>query len=127
MQAPKLRPGKDHAVTVDEEVLGAHPALRKDFREVTPRVLRFRGGGNLLLRFGFGLWCFPSDWRGLRRRLPAIQISDATPTFDSDPMLLAHEAFYRTEGVQAQREIEENPPGKGLQSTNQVARNASLE
>ena len=35
MQATKLRPGKDHAVTVNEEIFSAHSTLN-DFRKVTP-------------------------------------------------------------------------------------------
>ena len=35
MQATKLRPGKDHAVTVNEEVLRAHSALERIFRKVS--------------------------------------------------------------------------------------------
>jgi hypothetical protein len=34
MQATQLWPGKDHAVTVNEEVLRAHFALAKSFRKV---------------------------------------------------------------------------------------------
>jgi hypothetical protein len=33
----------------------------------------------------------------------------ATPAFYSHPMLLTHDAFYRTEGVPAQREIKPRP------------------
>ena len=31
MQAPQLRPGEDHTVAVNEEVLRAHPAWRRIF------------------------------------------------------------------------------------------------
>jgi hypothetical protein len=114
MQATQLRPGKNHAVTVNEKILRAHSALKKILREVTllprqsgvPPRLCFRRGRSLFLRLGFGLRCFPPDRRGLRRHFLAIQISDAAPTFDSHPMLLAHDAFYRAEDVSAQREIE---------------------
>ena len=135
VQATQLRPGKDHAMTVDEEVLRAHSALERIFRKVTltqaaiwsaPADLCFRRGCNLFLRFGFGLRCFPPDRRGLRRHFLAIQISDATPTFDSHPMLLTHDAFYRTEGVPAQREIELGPAENRLWSTNRIAKNTPV-
>src|SRR5207244_11645457 len=73
------------------------------------RRLCFRRGRNLLLRFGFGSRCFPPDRRSLRRHFLAIEISGATPTFYSHPMLLTHDAFYRTEGVPAQRKIKLRP------------------
>ena len=99
MEATQLRPGKDHAMAVNEEVLRAHPAFERILRKVVlrqqqsgvvPAILCFRRGRNLLLRFGFGLRCFPPDRRGFRRHFLAIQISGATPTFDSHPMLLTH-------------------------------------
>ena len=111
MQAAQLRPGKDHAVTVNEKIFCAHSAWKrivaKSLLQLPSGVsadLRFRSGRDLLLRFGFGLRRLPPDRRGFYRRFLAIQISDATPTFDSHPMLLTHDAFYRTEAGSAQRE-----------------------
>ena len=135
MQAAQLRPGKNHAVTVNEEVLRAHSALERIFRKVSllqeqsgvSRRLCFRRGRNLLLRFGFGLRCFPPDRRGLRRYFLAIQISDATPTFDSHPMLLTHDAFYRTEAVSAQRERKLRPAANRRWLANPIAMNAPIE
>jgi len=141
MQATQLRPGKDHAVTVNEEVLRAHSALEGIFAKslcsssqsgMAPRVLCFRSGRNLLLRFRFGLRCFPADRRGLRRHFLAIEISDATPTFDSHPMLLTHDAFYRAEGVSAQREIALRPaesrlPVHASEVANRIALNTPVE
>ena len=69
-----------------------------------PASLGFRRGRCLLLRLGFGLRWFPPDRRCLGRDFFAIQISDAAPTFDSHPMLLTHDAFYRAEDGSAQRE-----------------------
>ena len=107
--------------------------MGKNFRQVTsssanlesPAALRFRRGRNLLFRFGLGLGCFPPDRRGLRRRLLAIQISEATTTFDSDPMLLTHEAFYRAGGVPVQREISRGLP-KPAWPVNPIAMSAPV-
>jgi hypothetical protein len=108
MQVTKLRPGKDHTVTVNEEILSAHPSLKKIVaNSFQSGLLFFWRRRNRLLRFGFGLCYLPPDRRGFRRHFLAIQISDATPTFHSDPMLLTHEAFYRTKGVSTQREIKQ--------------------
>jgi hypothetical protein len=98
MQATQLRPGKDHAVTVNEEVLRAHFAFERvsakslwsSAGREPSAALGCRRGRSLLLRFGFGLRRFPPDRRSLRRRFLSIQISAATPTFDSHPMLLTH-------------------------------------
>lgn len=135
MKATQLRPSKDHAVTVNEEVLRAHSALEGFFAKSLwsgsnlecPADLCFRRGRNLLLRFGFGLRCFPPGRRGLRRHFLAIQISDATATFDSHPMLLTHDAFYRMEGASAQREIKLRPIENRLWCTNRIAMNTPVE
>ena len=117
MQTTKFRPGKDHTVTVNEEILSAHSSLKKmvanSFRS---GLLFFWRRRNLLLRFGFGLWYLPPDRRGFRRHFLAIQISDATSTFHSDPMLLTHEAFYRTERVSTQCEIKRWRTGREIVS-----------
>jgi hypothetical protein len=134
MQATQLRPGKDHTVTVNEEILRTHSALERIFRitplrnnRERPRGLGFRQWRNLLLRFGLGLRRLPSDRRGLCRRFLAIQIGDATPTFDSYPMLLTHDAFYRAEGVSTQREIKLRLTETWPWFSNRIAKNASTE
>ena len=127
MQTTKLRPGKDHTVTVNEEILSAHPSLKKIVaNSFQSGLLFFWHRRNLLLRFCFGLCYLPQDRRGFRRYFLAIQISDATPTFDSHPMLLTHDAFYRAEGVSAQREIELGPAENRLWSTNRIAKNTPV-
>src|ERR1043166_9962343 len=67
-------------------------------------LLSFRWRRCLLLRLGLGLRWLPPDWRCFCRYSFAIQISDATPTFYPDPMLLTHDAFYRAEDAPAQRQ-----------------------
>jgi hypothetical protein len=124
MQTTKLRPGKDHTVTVNEEILSAHSSPKKIVAKTLPEwLLFFRRRRNLLLRFGFGLCYLPSDRCGLRRHFLAIQISDAPPAFHSDPMLLTHEAFYRTKGVSTQREITRRPNRKPVLIQNRIAMN----
>ena len=125
MQTTKFRPGKDHAVTVDEEILRAHSTLKGLSQRLLPQlVLCFRRRRNLLFRFGLGLWYLPSDRRGLGRHFLAIQISDATSTFHSDPMLLTHEAFYRTERVSTQCEIKRWRTGRETGSRAEKTRNS---
>ncbi len=107
--------------------------MKTDCRKVrssrypSSRGLSFRRGRSLLLRFGFGLGCFPPDRRGFRRRFLAIQISDATPTFDPDPMLLTHDAFYRTEGRAGATRNTPQPPENQLLLANRIAMHASGE
>ena len=128
MQATKLRPGKDHTVTVNEEILSAHSSLKKIVaNSIQSGLLFFWRRRNLLLRFGFGLCYFPPDRRGFRRHFLAIQISDATPTFDSYPMLLTHDAFYRAEEVSAQCEIELRPAENWLWPSNRIAKSVPVE
>ena len=81
----------------------------------------------MFLRFGFGLRRLSSDRRGLRGRFLAIQIGDATPTFDSYPMLLTHDAFYMAEGVSTQREIKLRFTETWPLSSNRIAKNAPIE
>jgi hypothetical protein len=42
-------------------------------------------------------------------------------------MLLTHDAFYRTEGVPAQREIKPQPAQNQLWLANRIAMNAAVE
>lgn len=79
----------------------------------------------MFLRFRFWLWCFPQNGDGFRFELSSIQISEATSTLGSHPMLLTHEAFYRTQGVWAQCEIEPALTEKLSLVHNRVARNTT--